>query len=865
MKTVFAAIAILVSTVTVSARTIVVGGLDGLSPSDSVARYDIALALSGGGARGLAVIGALKAFEEKGLTVNAVTGTSIGGIIGGLYACGYSPDELADMVYTIDRSGMFSNQPSRTSMFLTQRQERGRHIVSVRFDGLQPVIPQALTAGQRLTELLTGLTARANYLADGDFTKLPISFKTLATDIVTGQTVVLDSGSIVDAMRATMAFPLAFTPLETDGKLLMDGGMVVPIPVDLARSMSDTTGYVVAINTASPLLPRDELVTPVDIANQATSIMTADKLRRQLERADFVIEPAIDWASTTDFERADSLIAVGYREGLQLADEIIDDVRRNLHDRRYLIEDVSFTSSTPSWADSLRRSLTGRTWSEHELTCELSRLAVERQLYRLEAESAVRRLPLRPPFVDLSLSIQSGLPVSSLQVQVHGNETITDSTIIALLVDTCDVLTGSCVKEGLERIIDEYRRRDHDLAEITAVTVDPRANHIKLAVDEGLIHRVVINGNERTRDWFVRASFPLEEGEPYSSALAAQGQADIYGTDLFDRVTVDLKRSQQGPVVVIGVEEKAYLQVRLGWHWHDDYHSEEFIELLDDNLFGAGIEGRLHARYAPDRQYYYTSLRADRIFDTYLTGRLRLFHNRLDRYIYGDRGNVAAERDERRTGLELRLGQQISRLGTVSAALRAEEVDYRTLGGDEVDFGLRALHLQSLVETFNRRPFPETGKRHLFEVEFAGEFLGGEVEYTKFYSSLEAYWQFGSVINYHPRIAIGLSRSGLPPSEKFYMGGVRSFMGLRTYQLGGDKLFHMSHELRFKLPWRFYLTGRYDLGEVFTSAEDIKADRLRHGGGAILAFDSPIGPFEFAYGWSEDDMERFYINIGLRF
>jgi outer membrane translocation and assembly module TamA len=130
---------------------------------------------------------------------------------------------------------------------------------------------------------------------------------------------------------------------------------------------------------------------------------------------------------------------------------------------------------------------------------------------------------------------------------------------------------------------------------------------------------------------------------------------------------------------------------------------------------------------------------------------------------------------------------------------------------------------------------------------------------------VEAYWQFGSVINYHPRIAIGLSRSGLPPSEKFYMGGVRSFMGLRTYQLGGDKLFHMSHELRFKLPWRFYLTGRYDLGEVFTSAEDIKADRLRHGGGAILAFDSPIGPFEFAYGWSEDDMERFYINIGLRF
>lgn len=750
-------------------------------------------------------------------------------------------------------------------MFLTQRQERGRHILSVRFDGLQPVIPQALTAGQRLTALLTRLTSRAIYLAGEDFSRLPIPFKTIATDIVTGQTIVIDSGSIVNAMRATMAFPLAFTPLCSDGRLLMDGGMVVPIPVELARSVSHSSDFVVAINTASPLQPRNELVTPIDIADQATSIMTADKLRRQLEKADYVLDFDIDWASSTDFDLIDSLMAVGYREGLAAADSIKVRLSSRRNDRRFLIVDVLFKGPAPAWSDSVRQALVGQVRAEHELVNEFSHLTLQRQLYSLKFD-----LPSQPVLgealpVRLMLAPEPSLPAASTVFSISGNTSMDDSLIVELLTDTCTRLTGACLRRGLERVMGEYRRRGHDLAEMVSVDVKPEANRIDIGIDEGLIHRIDVEGNERTRDWFIRANFPLEEGMPYSSALAARGQADIYGTDLFDRVTVELKRSDQGPIVVIGVEEKAYLQVRVGWHWHDDYHSEEFIELLDDNLLGAGIEGRLHAQYAPDRHQYYFSLRADRIFDTYLTGRLSVFHKRLDRFLYDHLGRVAAKRDENRIGLEFRLGQQISRLGTASAALRAEEIKVRPPGAKESRFGLRVLHLQSLVETFNRRVFPETGKRHLFEVEFAGEFLGGEVEYTKFYSSVEAYWQFGSRLNYHPRIAVGLSRSGLPVSERFYLGGVHSFMGLRTFQIGGDKLFHMSHELRLKLPWRFYLTGRYDLGEVFSSAEDIKANRFRHGGGASLAFDSPIGPFELGYGRTEMDIERFYVNIGLRF
>jgi len=162
-------------------------------------------------------------------------------------------------------------------------------------------------------------------------------------------------------------------------------------------------------------------------------------------------------------------------------------------------------------------------------------------------------------------------------------------------------------------------------------------------------------------------------------------------------------------------------------------------------------------------------------------------------------------------------------------------------------------------------PFPERGNHHYFELQFAGEFLGGDVQYTRFFSSLETFFPIGKYFNFHPRIMFGLSGSGLPPSEKFYLGGIKSFAGFRTYELTGDKVFAFSNELRFKLPLRFYLTLRHDLGEVYEHTDQIKLRNLRSGVGAILAFDSPIGPVEFAYGVVDSDTDRIYINVGFDF
>ncbi len=845
---------------------IVIGGLEGLDPNDERERYAVALALSGGGARGLAAIGVLKAFEEKGIEVEAVSGVSMGGIVGGLYAAGYTPNQLRTLVAQIDFDELFTDGPKRTSMFLTQREERERYLLAVRFNGLVPVIPQGLTGGQKLTALLTDLTSKANYHCSGDFDRLPVPFRAVSTDVVTGQEVIHDNGSLSEAMRATMAFPLAFTGLERNGQLLMDGGMVKPVPVDLARRMSDSVSFVVAVNTASPLLAKDDLVTPVDIANQVTSIMTADKMQAQLALADYTIAPALDGFSATDFRHKDTLMQIGYESGLAAADGIIRLLQQYRSQMRYAILEVDADSADAIVAQELRDRLGGRWLNHRQLVVALKAVARDYALFRLQADLIPEGVtPDGVKLIRMRISAQLPLRTTEVRFQFSGNTIMDDSTLGAQFDGGSPMLFSDQLRRGVERIVDTYHALGYDLAGVRSIRVSHSEQSVTVDVDEAIVRRVDIRGNERTKDWFVRTRFPLESGDPYSTTSASRGIADIYATDLFHSVFVELVPYRGGAIVGITVEEKQHRQARLGWHWDDEYKSEEFVELLDDDVGGIGVQLLLHGTYGYDRHRYLAGVSADRIFKTYLTGAVRCYREQLERHLFDDEGRHTADRKEIRTGGEVRVGQQIARLGTLSAAVALENVKYLHPGGARETFGLRVFKLESLVETFDRVPLPSTGKKHLLELWFAGEFLGGEAEFTRFFTSLEAYFPIARDLNYHPKLALGLSRSDLPVSEKFYLGGPASFVGFRTHQLEGDKMFLLSNELRLKLPLRFYLTARHDLGEVYTATDQVKLRNLRHGLGVLLTWDLPVGPLELGYGVADKDEERFYFSLGYSF
>lgn len=843
---------------------IVIGGFNDTTNTDSKPDCPVLLALSGGGARGFATIGILRAFEENDISVAAIAGTSIGGIIGGLYSAGYTPSQLATITSHLDFTHLFSNAPARTTMFQTKRRERGRDLLTIRFDGIVPIIPKALTTGQKLTEILTNLTTSATYQSAGDFSQLPIPFAAVSTDIINGEEVVLDSGSLADAMRATMAFPLAFTGMEINGHLLMDGGMVNPVPVDVVRTLCDSITFTVAVNTVNPLVSRNKLTTPVDIANQVTSIMSAKKLQQSLTTADYVITPIDDDIYSKDFNLKDSIIELGYQAGLAAVDNIKVKCGKRSDIAHYFFTKVDMSADFIPYRKQIEMVLLRHHFNSFELVSTLRTIRERFGFFQIEANIETNN----PSKLGNHLSL-SGFPfldAHKVTFSFVGNRVFSDSTLVQQ-VDLADsVISPRRLHHALNSVLELYKKNGYDMAGIKQINIDPDIKLITTTIDEAVVREIEIEGNQRTKSSFVRSLFPVKVGKPYSTRRASQGITNIYGTDLFHSVSANLVPEDSQAVVKIRVQEKNSFQMRLGWHWDDEYESEEFIELLDDNIGGVGLELLGHARYSPDRQNYFVSFKADRLFSTYLTGMMRFYHKRHNRHIYNDSDSLTDIHRELKLGGEFRIGRQISRLGTVTAAIIIEENDYNQEDQNiDEEFGLRILKLESLVENFDRIPFPQTGKKHFFELKLAGRFLGGDIDYTRFFTSIEAYFPLGKYLNYHPKLGIGISRSGLPRSERFYIGGLRSFNGYRTNQLSGDKMFLLSQELRVKLPFWLYLSGYFDMGDVYRSTDEIKLSDLRRAFGVSISLDSPLGPFEIGYGKADNDIDRIYMRVGFEF
>ncbi|MBN1894063.1 patatin-like phospholipase family protein, partial [bacterium] len=228
-------------------------------------RPKIGLVLSGGGARGFAHIAVLKMLDSLEIPVDYITGTSMGGIAGALYAIGYSGVELERLSFRTDWIEIFTDQSPRHLMPFFQKRETGRYQVEFGISGLLPNAPSGLIYGQKVSLLFSGLTFP--YERVDDFDRLPCPFRCVAVDLVTGNPVVLGSGSLSKAMRATMAIPTIFSPVEYGASLLIDGGVLNNLPVDVVRSMG--AGIVIAVDVGPTLLARKELNTAFDVLEQS--------------------------------------------------------------------------------------------------------------------------------------------------------------------------------------------------------------------------------------------------------------------------------------------------------------------------------------------------------------------------------------------------------------------------------------------------------------------------------------------------------------------------------------------------------------------------------------------------------------------
>ncbi len=282
-----------------------VQGQDANSPDKRSPK--IGLALSGGGAKGFAHIGVLKVLEEAGIQPDIVTGTSMGSVIGGLYAIGYSPAMLEEIALSNNWEEFFSNRSPRQYQSIYQKTNQSQNLLNFPFKDGSVRLPRGLIKGQKIAMMLYRLTEP--YHGVTDFRNLPIPFAAIATDLATGEAVRMDRGYLPDAIRASIAIPSIFEPVEIDSVSYIDGGVARNIPATDARELG--ADIVISSDVSTSLAPVDSLQSFVNILWQAVGFTMQASNKQQLALTDIHIQPDIGGYTTFDFDKTAQLIQKG--------------------------------------------------------------------------------------------------------------------------------------------------------------------------------------------------------------------------------------------------------------------------------------------------------------------------------------------------------------------------------------------------------------------------------------------------------------------------------------------------------------------------------------------------------------------------
>jgi NTE family protein len=420
-------------------------------------RRRIGLALSGGGALGLAEIGVIQWLEENHIPVDRIAGTSMGSIIGAMYATGMSPAEMQKFAEGIDWDEAFLPEPSYAQLSYRRKEDRRDFLIDAPL-GLKNGLsgPNGINPGQGVGLWMDRIAFPESEVAS--FDDLPIPFRCVATDMQSGDAVVLHDGALAQAVRASMAIPGVFTPVEVNGLVLADGGLVQNIPVETVRAMD--VDAVIAVQLRTPPGDRAQLETLTGVLARAVGIMVTQNEQRSLALADATVSVDTNGFSVADYSRVDGLIQLGYKTAASQASALLPyAVQDSTEWENYLAARASRKHQAPqkietvevTGADSdtdrriehqLAKGLRGPL-DLHKLDSQLTRIAGQGQFDRLGYEGfsqngvpalrvTTHEKSYGPPFVDLAVNVDgsgvaafdfsAGARVTFMDIAHHGGE-----------------------------------------------------------------------------------------------------------------------------------------------------------------------------------------------------------------------------------------------------------------------------------------------------------------------------------------------------------------------------------------------------------------------------------------------------------
>jgi len=824
----------------------------------------LGLALSGGGARAIAQIGVLKALMEAGIKTDVIVGTSMGSILGGLFAAGYSPDELDSIVSKTDWDNLLSisGETSRSELFVDQKITEDRALFALRLDGFKPILPTSLNNGQRLANyfyLLTSMTPHSDY---GSFDNLWVKYRAVCTDLITGKMIVLDGGSLSKAMRASSSVSFFLEPVKWGDWMLVDGGLVSNIPVDL--TFQNGADLVIAVNNTSPLHSEEEMDLPWFVADQVVSIPMKKLNELELDNADFVINPELKSFTSTDFTNIDTLILAGYESTLPLIDKIkakIDSLKINkLKENEFFIKNIKYVFTEYRDLNALLIKYSKMdSVSSGEIRQDIETIYSTGKFKSLNAELSEQGDSTIIGFIyQLNPVIAQ---VNALGIEVEAKSVI-DSILSALINKPYN---NRRIAENIAGILKYYRSQGYILANFYKMAFNDLTGELSLSFDEGMISEVRVEG-KFSRETMVTREVPIQPGDYLTYDKVKKGLDNLRSSRFYNDISFSIEKENSKNILIISVDEKETSILRFGFLLNETYNAQFSLDIRDEDFFGTGIETGLFLFGGVSNRQFIFELKNHRILNTYFTYNISAYYKFNDIGIYDNDTTVTGNRFSRTKtgeyrqifyGTSISLGTQVEKFGNLVFTGKYQIDEVKNIQKKEKDpykTKIVSLGVSAKVDDIDKYPYPLNGLYFSGFYETAQSFLGGDEGYSNLGLDLLYYIKLGKRSTIMPRLKIGFGDKTLPLSEQFVLGGLNSFFGMRENEFRGRQILLISFMYRIKLPFQIffdtYLKFRYDLGSTWDVQEKIKFKDLRHGIGGIISFDTPIGPADFAIGRS---------------
>ncbi|MBD3413808.1 MAG: BamA/TamA family outer membrane protein [Candidatus Aminicenantes bacterium] len=780
-------------------------------------RPKIGLVLDGGGALGLAHLGTLRLLDKYQIPVDYVVGTSMGGLVAALYSMGYSGEDIQEMAEDMDWKSLFSDVPQRSYFPFFQKRLSGKYQFDFRADGLVPSPPSGLIYGQNISLFFTAITTPYEDLED--FDQLPIPFRCVAVDLISGKEIVLKKGSLAKAMRATMSIPTLFTPVEWKGHLLIDGGLLNNLPVDVARDMG--ADIVIAVDIQKPLLKQEELDSAFRVLEQSIKIAELSHSSENAKQADFLIRPDLRAYNMFDFFFKDKLKGI-IRAGDQAAEQ--------------------------SWP-------------------QLKQMLIKQNVYKQEPVSSSPK-PSESAYIHT--------------FQIKGSRTIPYEEIKKSLdLEKGQLFQKQALKEKLIRLKTNFRLKNLETEIIPLSSKEVKLILYLEEEQAPVIQNISISGNVNLPSSFIRRLLGLKKGSRFNELSIIQKIMKIYSLRYFTHIQYKIDHLGANKIdLKLWVKESKENSFHLGLRYDDRYKIVGLAAFNANNVLFPGLRSENELQFMGLTQFHSTLFYPTRSFDVPAYPYVSLEYRNRPVHIYDGTGDIPLTYKDRGVEIGLGLGFLISNVVNSEIGIHQEFLNLRVNSSasgpvyfPDLNDSLCKVCASFTIDTLDAVLLPSKGV--YLKADYQGSFknLGSEKEYQRLGVSTDIY------NTYHDHTVrfsgfLGLSSGSLPLYKFFNQSTPFSFVGMDYDQVFVNRIKTLRIDYRYRFNDLFHIQLISNIAfdvEKRLPNRTFKSDLL-WGLGAGVLFNSPLGTAEVIYGLGSKSFDNprkaqdiLYITLGTRF